>query len=118
MGDALLAILRSISERKRDTPCEISEQTAPSRRSGDDIAPAPAAPVIAPVRWIDGFAGVGEIPFEMPCPKRRGLVERRGGAFLHFCVECGRWGAYGYGATGDRPGQWYCRLHRPGRIAR
>jgi|SRR6516165_10654342 hypothetical protein len=52
------------------------------------------------------------IPFEMPCPERRGLVERQGGAFLHFCIQCGRWGAYGYRATGDRPGQWYCRLHR------
>jgi hypothetical protein len=33
--------------------------------------------------------------------------------FLHFCTECGRWGAYGYGATGDNPGRWYCWLHRP-----
>jgi hypothetical protein len=40
-------------------------------------------------------------------------VERRGGAFLHFCFECGRWGAYGYGCTGDNSGRWYCREHRP-----
>jgi hypothetical protein len=32
---------------------------------------------------------------------------------LHFCVECGRWGTFGYGCTGDNPGRWYCREHRP-----
>jgi hypothetical protein len=74
---------------------------------------APAA-VIAPARWA--AAAVGERPepsFDMPCPERRGLVERRGGAFLHFCRECGRWGAYGYGCSSNSPGRWYCREHRP-----
>ena len=28
---------------------------------------------------------------------RRGRVERREGLFLHFCIDCGAWGAYGYG---------------------
>jgi hypothetical protein len=115
MGDALLDILRAIADRKRDTPCEISENSEKStslRRDGDDAA-TPVASVIAPARWAEITVGPGDPAFEMPCPERRGLVERRGGAFLHFCVECGRWGAYGYGATGDRTGQWYCRLHRP-----
>jgi hypothetical protein len=72
-----------------------------------------ATPLIAPARWASGFASTNEIPFEMPCPERRGLVERRDGAFLHFCVECGRWGSYGYGCSSDSPGRWYCREHRP-----
>jgi hypothetical protein len=65
--------------------------------------------IISPARWA-ASDGPG---FEEPCSERRGLVERRGGIFLHFCVECGRWGAYGYGATRSHPGRWYCRLHRP-----
>jgi hypothetical protein len=63
---------------------------------------------------LDAWAGASDGPsFEEPCPERRGLVERRGAVLLHFCVECGRWGAYGYGATLSHPGRWYCRLHRP-----
>jgi hypothetical protein len=76
------------------------------------LAPSVAG-VIAPPRWAERTAGAGEIPFEQPCAERRGLVERRGGALVHFCIKCGRWGAYGYGATGDHPGRWYCREHRP-----
>ena len=72
------------------------------------------APIIAPVCWAAAAADERPEPaFEMPCPERRGLVEKRGGAFLHFCRECGRWGAYGYGCSGDNPGRWYCREHRP-----
>jgi len=75
-------------------------------------APRPA-PIIAPVRWVEGAALAGEPDLEQPCPERRGLVERRDGAFLHFCFECGRWGAYGDGCTGDNSGRWYCSEHRP-----
>jgi hypothetical protein len=81
--------------------------------------PAPArdvahsAPVIAPARWVEKAVPAGELGFEEPCLERRGLIERRGGAFLHFCIECGRWGAFGYGCTGNNPGRWYCRKHRP-----
>jgi hypothetical protein len=67
----------------------------------------------SPRRWVEVVAGAKEPSFEPPRPERRGLVERRGQLFLHFCTECGRWGAYGYGATGDNPGRWYCWLHRP-----
>jgi len=76
-------------------------------------SPTTSAAVIAPRRWVEVVAGANESSFEMPCPERRGLVERRGRLSLHFCIECGRWGAYGYGATGNNPGRWYCRLHRP-----
>ena len=77
-------------------------------------APLETAEVIAPARWVSGAAGNSpEASFETPCIERRGLLERRNGIFLHFCVECGRWGTYGYGATGEKPGRWYCHLHRP-----
>jgi hypothetical protein len=72
--------------------------------------PVETAEVIAPACWVTGAAGNS---FEMPCSERRGLIERVHGVFLHFCVECGRWGTYGYGATGEKPGRWYCHLHRP-----
>jgi hypothetical protein len=73
------------------------------------------ADVISLACWVVGRASdcCSEPSFEMPCPERRGLVERRDGVFLHFCVECGRWGTYGYGATGAKPGRWYCQMHRP-----
>jgi hypothetical protein len=68
-------------------------------------------PIISPARWA-GATSDGP-SFEEPCPERHGRIERQGAMFLHFCVECGRWGAYGYGATLSQPGRWYCRLHRP-----
>jgi hypothetical protein len=53
--------------------------------------------------------------FEQPCAARRGRVEQSGGALLHFCVECGRFGPYGYDVRlrAVRLGRWYCREHRP-----
>jgi hypothetical protein len=69
--------------------------------------------VISPARWAERDMASDEPSFEEPCLERRGLAERRGAVFLHFCVECGRWGAYGYGATRNHPGRWYRRLHRP-----
>jgi hypothetical protein len=69
--------------------------------------------VIAPEPRVAGLEDPLQPPFEQPYPERRGLVERRGRLFLHFCVECGRWGSYGYGETGAKPGRWYCRMHRP-----
>ena len=54
-------------------------------------------------------------PFEQPCLTRRGRIEEQPDAFLHFCCECGRWGANGYGVDlrKGRLGQWYCAAHRP-----
>jgi hypothetical protein len=43
-----------------------------------------AEPVISPARWAGPASD--KVPFEEPCPERRGLVERRGAVFLHFCV--------------------------------
>jgi hypothetical protein len=74
---------------------------------------AQMADVISPARWV---VATGErlLPrafFRDAAP--RGLVERRSGLFLHFCAECGRWGTYGYGTTGAKPGRWYCQMRRP-----
>lgn len=72
--------------------------------------------VIAPAA-LSGAAGrpqpIGEPPVGEPCETRRGWVVREGGLLLHFCIECGAWGAYGYGVRGTSIGRWYCREHRP-----
>jgi hypothetical protein len=78
-------------------------------REGTPSEPA----LLAPGIWFNRFGPPGEPPFDQPSPSRRGLVERRGAVFLHFCITCGAWGAFGYGTVGDRPGRWYCRHHRP-----
>jgi hypothetical protein len=58
----------------------------------------------------------GEPGLEMPCASRRGHVqELLDGLFLHFCAECGAWGAFGYGVNmrAGQLGRWYCAAHRP-----
>jgi hypothetical protein len=57
----------------------------------------------------------GEPGHEQPCASRRGRVEELDGVFLHFCVECGRFGPFGYGVClrAGQLGRWYCREHRP-----
>jgi hypothetical protein len=77
-------------------------------------APLPEPRLIAPAPWFEHRAPVpGEPPYDQPCPARRGRDEREGTTFLHFCVICGAWGAFGYDVFGDRPGRWYCFEHRP-----
>jgi hypothetical protein len=104
-----------VSQPSPDGTTETTETTKVTTVSATESATPDYAPaggqVISPARWA-GPASDGP-SFEEPCPERRGLVERRGAVFLHFCVECGRWGAYGYGTTLSHPGRWYCRLHRP-----
>jgi hypothetical protein len=71
----------------------------------------------APVPRFDRKARVaeGEPGLEMPCAARRARIQEVEGAFLHFCVECGRFGPYGYGVRlrAGQLGRWYCREHRP-----
>ena len=52
-----------------------------------------------------------------PSTERRGRFEFRESGWLHFCVECGRWGGFGCGVDlrSGRLGQWYCAEHRPQR---
>ena len=73
---------------------------------------------LAPVPWFDRIARVaeGEPGLEMPCAARCGRTQEVEGAFLHFCVVCGAFGAFGYGVSlrAGRLGRWYCAKHRPG----
>jgi hypothetical protein len=77
--------------------------------------PGTESQLIAPASWFARYASQHqeEPPYDQPCPDRRGRVKREGAAFLHFCVICGAWGAFGYDVFGDRPGRWYCFEHRP-----
>jgi hypothetical protein len=56
-----------------------------------------------------------ELGFEQPCAARRGRVEQSGRVLLHFCVECGRFGLWGFGVhlREGQVGRWYCYEHRP-----
>lgn len=76
-----------------------------------------AADILAPLPWHERAAPpiAGEPSYEQPCSARRGRVEDRNGVLLHFCFDCGRWGAYGYGVRllAGKSGRWYCRAHRP-----
>jgi hypothetical protein len=75
------------------------------------------ADLVAPPDWFGRFVPLAwdEPSFNEPCAARRGRVGEEGGVLLHFCVECGRWGAFGYGVSlrADRKGRWYCAAHRP-----
>src|ERR1700722_4084325 len=68
------------------------------------------APLFRPVSPADSGPGFGE-----PRGARRGRVEARDDLFLHFCLECGAWAAFGYGVNlrADQLGRWYCAAHRP-----
>jgi hypothetical protein len=57
----------------------------------------------------------GEPGLELPCAARRGRVQDLEGVFLHFCAECGAYGAFGYGVNlrAGQLGRWYCAAHRP-----
>ena len=68
------------------------------------------APLFNPAPLAESEPGFCE-----PCVARRGRVEVRDGLFLHFCAECGAWGAFGYGVNlrADQLGRWYCGAHRP-----
>jgi hypothetical protein len=78
---------------------------------------AAEAELLAPAPWFERAAAPaqGEPDYEQPCAARRGRVEQRDGVLLHFCAECGAWGAFGYGVSlfGGQAGRWYCAAHRP-----
>jgi hypothetical protein len=74
-----------------------------------------SATVIVPLPLVERVipSACDEPLYEMPCEARRGRIERRGSIFLHFCIVCGAWGAFGYGVSAEHPGRWYCSAHRP-----
>jgi hypothetical protein len=68
----------------------------------------------------EGLLPEGEPNLERPCSDRRGRILEFGGALLHFCVECGRFGPYGYDVRlrTRKFGRWYCYEHRPQELTR
>ena len=85
--------------------------TLSCRESLSDAAPQQNSLTIESCETSGCLFGATE-GLEKPCADRCGLVERQGGVFRHFCAECGRWGAFRYGAVGERLGKWYCFEHR------
>jgi hypothetical protein len=77
------------------------------------------AELLAPSPWFKRVPPTeGDPGLEMPCASRRGRVhELPDGLFLHFCVECGAWGTFGYGANlrAGKPGSWFYAARRPQR---
>jgi hypothetical protein len=73
--------------------------------------------LLAPSPWFKRVMPMveGEPGLELPCAARRGRAQELEGVFLHFCGECGAFGAFGYGVTlhAGRRGRWYCANHRP-----
>jgi hypothetical protein len=75
------------------------------------------AELLSPAPWFNRAIppAEGEPGIEMPFAARRGRLQELEGVLLHFCAECGAWGAYGSGVnlrTG-RLGTWCCATHRP-----
>ncbi|WP_338929225.1 hypothetical protein WDZ11_22310 (plasmid) [Roseomonas mucosa] len=68
----------------------------------DDSSPIPYRPIT-------------DTPADEPDPRRKGVVRiEPGQPFEHFCPQCGRWGAFGFGNDLMKgvPGAWYCGEHR------
>jgi len=90
-------LLRALSD-KPDTdghPGELAAEELKARIENDGEAAEP--------KWSE------------PWPQRRGRIENRDGAFLHFCKICGTWGAFGFDVRflAGQHGRWYCSQHRP-----
>ena len=80
------------------------------------------AELLSPAPWFKRVAAPvkGEPGLESACAPRRGRIEKLpDGLLLHFCAECGAWGAFGYGINlrAGRPRRWYCAKHRPRWVA-
>jgi hypothetical protein len=93
-----------------DARSDVGSLARSESRALDDDAPPLLAPLFTSARTAENEPVFGE-----PCVARRGRVEWRDGLFLHFCAECGAWGAFGYGVNlrADQLGRWYCAAHRP-----
>jgi len=114
-GDKLLirgpkraeSVVQLLAAHKAEVLEALSARAMPGDRS--DAGP--------PSPWFERAipAAAGEPGLEQPCVARRGRVQELDHTFLHFCVECGAYGAFGYGVNlrNGRLGRWYCRAHRP-----
>lgn len=116
---SLKALARQILARERKQESlsqERADAAATLGQSAGHLVAARDASLDMPVpspRLVPDAAG--EPGLELPCAARRGRVQTLDGAFLHFCVECGRFGAFGYGVRlrAGHTGRWYCGEHRP-----
>jgi hypothetical protein len=114
VGDRLLVrgpkhlepMVKQLAEHKAEVMAALAS------RQAEMLAPSP--------RFERAIPPVEDEPsLEQPCAARRGRAQELAGAFLHFCAECGAYGAFGYGVSlrAGRLGRWYCGVHRPGRAA-
>jgi hypothetical protein len=101
--DQTLAGLATLAATRADSQNRVSPDS-------DGTSAELLAPLFKPAPLAESEPGFGE-----PCVARRGRVEARDGRFLHFCAECGAWGAFGYGVNlrAGQLGHWYCGAHRP-----
>ena len=115
VSDPTLEILRDLAKKHAVRDAEGHPPSASPYPPQDDEKNEKRglAEVVAPVAWRTNLRNSNEPPFDQPYAARRGRIERRRHLFLHFCVECGAWGAFGYGVTAERAGRWYCAEHRP-----
>jgi hypothetical protein len=110
-------IVQNVQNHLRAPTFERFEHSEQRARANWRVALATDAELVAPMGWFERVAppAGGEPRYEMACAVRRGRLEERDGLFLHFCAECGAWGAYGYGVNlrAGRFGRWFCAAHRP-----
>jgi hypothetical protein len=102
------------------TLATLAANQAGSRNPAVPVGDGAPAELLAPL-FKPTWPADGEPALDLPCAARRGRIEELPGReFLHFCVECGRWGAFGYGVNlrAGRVGAWYCGEHRPGESLR
>ena len=96
-------VVRLLAEHKAEILAALLNTT----QDAELLAPSPRFERVIP-------SVEGEPRLELPCAARRGRVQELEGAFLHFCIVCGAYGAFGYGVNfrGGRLGHWYCAAHR------
>jgi hypothetical protein len=98
-------VVRPLAEDK----AEILPAVADIASEADPLSPSPRFERVIP-------PADGELGLEQPSAARRGRVEKLSNdLYLHFCAECGAWGAFGYGVNFrvGRLGRWYCAAQRP-----
>ena len=81
-----------------------------------DVEPAKTAPG-GRSTWTSEFS-LAEFN-KLSVSDRRGFVGNVDGKFVHYCVECGAWGTWGYDCFPEqgRLGNWFCGKHRPAKYA-
>jgi hypothetical protein len=109
-------VVRLLAEHKSAVLAVLSEGAVRAREPSPAVQ-EPAADLIAPSPWFERLAPCsdGEPGLETPCAARRSRVQVLDKVLLHFCVQCGAYGPFGYGVNlrAGQLGRWYCAKHRP-----